>query len=61
LEKGLLKSSIPVKPIPASQYPTPAKRPSFSVLDKRCAEEVAGLDTVHWRKQLSLMMDELSS
>lgn len=61
LEKGLLKSSIPVKPIPASQYPTPAKRPSYSVLDKRSTEEAAGLNTVHWRKQLSLMMDELSS
>jgi dTDP-4-dehydrorhamnose reductase len=59
LDKGLLKSAIPVLPIPTSAYPTPAKRPAFSVIDKTSAEEVSGLNTTHWRKQLSAMMDEL--
>jgi dTDP-4-dehydrorhamnose reductase len=59
LEKGLLKTAIPVLPIPATAYPTPAKRPAFSVIDKSSAEFVSGLNTIHWRKQLSLMMDEL--
>ncbi|MCG6202519.1 dTDP-4-dehydrorhamnose reductase [Psychromonas antarctica] len=59
IEKGLLNKSIPVLPIPATAYPTPAKRPVFSVIDKTSAEEVSGLSTVHWRKQLSSMMDEL--
>jgi dTDP-4-dehydrorhamnose reductase len=59
LEKGLLKNPIPVLPISTSAYPTPAKRPAFSVIDKSSAEEVSGLNTTHWRKQLSAMMDEI--
>ncbi|MCL1057887.1 dTDP-4-dehydrorhamnose reductase [Shewanella gelidimarina] len=59
VEKGLLSEAIPVLPIPTSAYPTPAKRPAFSVIDKASAEEVSGLHTTHWRTQLSSMMDEL--
>jgi dTDP-4-dehydrorhamnose 3,5-epimerase len=59
IEKGFLTQTIPVLPIPTSAYPTLAKRPAFSVLDKTSAENFSGLKTVHWRKQLSLMMDGL--
>ena len=59
LEKGLLNKAVPVLPILATAYPTPAKRPVFSVIDKSSAEEVSGLNTIHWRKQLSSMMDQL--
>ncbi|TKF10790.1 dTDP-4-dehydrorhamnose reductase [Enterovibrio norvegicus] len=59
IEKGLLDKAIPVRPIPASAYPTPAVRPSFSVIDKTTAEQASGVETIHWRKQLSAMMDEL--
>jgi dTDP-4-dehydrorhamnose reductase len=59
IEKGMLDKTIPVRPIPASAYPTPAARPSFSVIDKTSAEEASGVQTIHWRKQLSTMMDEL--
>ena len=61
VEKGLLDKAIPVRPIPASAYPTPAQRPSFSVIDKRSAEQASGVETTHWRKQLSTMMDELKA
>jgi dTDP-4-dehydrorhamnose reductase len=57
--KGLLSRCIPVNPIPASSYPTPAKRPNYSVLDKSAAEEVSGIKTTHWRLQLSGMLDNL--
>jgi len=59
IEKGILDKAIPVRPIPASAYPTPAARPSFSVIDKTTAEQASGVETIHWRKQLSTMMDEL--
>jgi dTDP-4-dehydrorhamnose reductase len=59
IEKGMLDKTIPVRPIPASAYPTPAARPSFSVIDKTSAEEASGVEAIHWRKQLSAMMDEL--
>jgi len=58
LEKGLLEKGIPVRPIAASNYPTPAKRPSFSVIDKTQAEQISGVQTIHWREQLSKMMDQ---
>jgi dTDP-4-dehydrorhamnose reductase len=59
LEKGLLQQAIPVLPIPSTAYPTPAKRPTFSVIDKSSAELVSDFNTTHWRKHLSSMMDEL--
>ncbi|GMM72701.1 dTDP-4-dehydrorhamnose reductase [Alteromonas gracilis] len=62
IEKGLLDKSIPVLPIPSSQFPTPAKRPHYSVLDKQSAREVfATCKPTHWRKQLSAMLDELKA
>jgi dTDP-4-dehydrorhamnose reductase len=59
IEKGLLKEVIPILPIPTSAYPTPAKRPAFSVIDKSSAEKISGIKTTHWRKQLSAMIDSL--
>ena len=60
--KGLLDKSISVLPIPSSQYPTPAKRPHYSVLDKQSAREAfASCKPTHWRKQLSAMLDELKA
>lgn len=62
LEKGLLDKAIPVLPIPTSEYPTPAKRPHYSVLDKTSTRKMfSEVQPAHWRKQLSAMMDELSS
>jgi len=49
-------------PIPSSQYPTPAKRPHYSVLDKQTAREAfAACKPTHWRKQLACMLDELKA
>tara|TARA_B100002003_G_scaffold33968_1_gene29167 strand:- start:139 stop:993 length:855 start_codon:yes stop_codon:yes gene_type:complete len=59
LEKGLLQQAVPVKPIPSSAYPTPAKRPLYSVLDKTLTRETFTSPLNHWREQLSAMMDEL--
>ncbi|MGY5449842.1 dTDP-4-dehydrorhamnose reductase [Agarivorans sp. MS3-6] len=59
IEKGLLGKAIPIKAIDASAYPLPAARPAFSVIDKHTAEQASGQNTVHWRQQLSSMMDQL--
>lgn len=59
IEQGLLAKSIPISAIPAASYPTPAKRPAFSVLNKAQAEEISGVKTVHWRTQLKAMLTEL--
>lgn len=61
IEKGMLARAIPIRPIPASHYPTPAARPGYSVIDKTTAEEVSQTQSTHWRKQLSSMLDELKN
>jgi dTDP-4-dehydrorhamnose reductase len=58
LALGLLKVAVPVTPIPAAQYPTPARRPAFSVLDKASTIAVFGA-APHWRVQLRAMLKEL--
>ncbi|MCD8524029.1 MAG: dTDP-4-dehydrorhamnose reductase [Saccharospirillaceae bacterium] len=60
LEQGLLNKAIPVNPIKASQYPTPAKRPAYSVLDSTALRELTAMSGVHWRKALTLMIKELA-
>jgi len=60
LEKGLLSKAIPIKPIPSSAYPTLAKRPHYSVLDKsNLASEFGCPMPIYWRDTLSEMLDEL--
>jgi len=56
---GLLDCAPRVLPIPGSAYPTPARRPAFSVLDKQYTWEALGVAGVHWRVQLRKMLQEL--
>lgn len=55
---GLLDRAIPVLPIPTSAYPTPARRPHYSVLDKEATNAMIGVP-VHWRSNLRLMLREV--
>lgn len=56
---GLLDRLPLVRPIPGSQYPTPAARPAFSVLDKARSWADLEVEGVHWRSQLRAMLQEL--
>ena len=47
-----------VRPIPTSQYPTPARRPHYSVLDTRKIAEVVGTPR-HWRTALEDCLQRL--
>lgn len=51
LALGLLSRSIPIEAIPASAYPTPARRPANSQLDKTEAYAALGA-APHWRVAL---------
>jgi dTDP-4-dehydrorhamnose reductase len=59
LRTGLLDQAIPILPVPTHAYPTPAKWPHYSVLDKTNARQKLGILPVHWRVQLRAMMWEL--
>jgi dTDP-4-dehydrorhamnose reductase len=56
---GLLDQSIPILPVGTLQYPTPAKRPMYSVLDKTSFLQATGISPIHWRVQLRSMLKEL--
>lgn len=59
-ELGLLDKKIPIKPITTAQYPTPAKRPHYSVLDKSSLmNALPELSFSHWQSQLACMMNAL--
>lgn len=45
-------SKINLQPIATSGYPTPAKRPAYSVLDKSKIKEVFGIDIMDWKQSL---------
>jgi dTDP-4-dehydrorhamnose reductase len=47
-----------VTPIATADYPTPARRPSYSVLDKTSLTS-RGLTPLHWRKRLRAVLGEM--
>lgn len=46
------KINIDLKPIPSRDYPTPAERPKYSVLDKNKIKRVFGVDIENWEESL---------
>lgn len=61
LELGLLDSAIPIEPIPTSEYPTPATRPAFSVLDLGKTESLLQREATPWEAQLQAMLEDLKN
>lgn len=56
---GLLARPVKIRPIATSEYPTAAKRPAYSVLDKTSSRRDLDLPGVPWRKQLRAMLIDL--
>lgn len=54
---GLI-AAAEVVPIATSDYPTPARRPAFGLLDKTATWAITGVPR-HWRQELRLMLAEL--
>jgi dTDP-4-dehydrorhamnose reductase len=54
---GLLDKAVEIIPIRTEDYPTPAARPSYSVLDKSATWAITGVAN-HWRHELSSMLAE---
>jgi dTDP-4-dehydrorhamnose reductase len=55
---GLVPDSVTVTPITTADYPTPARRPAYSVLDKTSLTSI-GFTPVHWRKRLRDVLREM--
>ncbi len=56
----LVPGEIIVEPIPASEFPTRAVRPRYSVLDKTALQTALALAPVHWRVRLREVLREVS-
>lgn len=48
--------TIDLKPIPSSSYPTPAKRPSYSVLDKTKIKHTLDITIKNWEESLLITL-----
>ena len=53
VQAGLLERAARVKPLTTADYPTPATRPSYSLLDCSTSREALGLEPLHWREGLA--------
>jgi dTDP-4-dehydrorhamnose reductase len=58
---GLLKKCIPIRPITTEEYPLPAPRPAYSVLEKHATIAVTGRTPEHWRMNLRAMLKEVKN
>ena len=61
VQEGLLSKAIPISPISTSEYPTPARRPAYSVLDR--SKTLADFDcsSDDWQAQLNRVLKGLAS
>lgn len=53
VEAGLLERAARVLPLTTADYPTPAQRPSYSLLDCSSSRAALRLEPVHWRAALA--------
>jgi dTDP-4-dehydrorhamnose reductase len=59
VEAGFTLKTTVVEAIPTSAYPTPARRPAYSVLDTGKIQSLLAVPIPHWRASLNGMLKEL--
>ena len=57
--KGFVEHAAEVIPITSLEYPTPAQRPSYSLLDCTRTRQLLGLSAEHWRHALESVMADV--
>lgn len=56
----LAGKKVKVNPVPTSAYPTPAKRPLYSVLSKGKIKQTFGLEIPYWRDSLAKCLNKMN-
>ena len=59
VNQGVLATAAQVTPIGTDDYPTPARRPSYSLLECRATRRVLELPARHWREALAQVLARL--
>lgn len=59
--KRLIGSSCMVNPLTTEQFPTPAKRPKYSVLDKTKIQQTFSVQLKDWKESLKICIDKLKA
>ena len=57
----LIDSRCKVNPIPTSQFPTPARRPAWSLMDKTLIRDSYGVPIVAWERSLAICIQRLQN
>ena len=57
---GLLNNPVKVNPLTTEQYPTPAQRPHYSVLQLHDTWNTLDMKPPQWRSELRMMLKELT-
>ncbi|MBO6565576.1 MAG: dTDP-4-dehydrorhamnose reductase [Pseudomonadales bacterium] len=58
-ETGILDRRIPIRAIATEEYPTPAMRPAYSVLNTEKFSTLIGREPLDWRENLKAMLVRL--
>ncbi len=58
-ELGLIETPAQVQPITTAEYPTPAPRPSYSLLDCSATRAALHLEGEHWKKALRTLLQQV--
>lgn len=59
VEKKLLESKPDLTPVPGSEFPQPAKRPGWSVLDTTLIEQAFDIHPASFSESLEIVMNEI--
>ena len=57
---GLLANDVRISPIPSAEYPTPATRPRYSVLDRSSSLALTGSEPQGWQSALQYVINSLA-
>ncbi len=57
----LLERAAVVRPLTTADYPTPAQRPSYSLLDCTASRVALGIEPQHWRAALAQVLDRVAA
>ena len=61
MESGLLEKAIPLNPLTTADYPTPAQRPAYSVMDRSKALDLPGFSVLSWESELRRVIEALAA